>query len=203
MQLAPRWLDRNLSRLELIVSVTIIMLFIGAFVQHMLIVVAHAERSMVDRTVTNINTSLKYHAVFDLMKEDYRDLAKMGSTNPMSHMQGEQMDQLLSEGRVKPDQVTSGNIDLLRPGNYIGEFAEPDPTAVPKGSWYYDTGRRQLVYIVRNTEFFSSDLPGVPRLRFRVKIDYTDIDGNGKFDPPADEYRSVHLQSMDRYEWAI
>jgi len=198
MQLAPRWLDRNLSRLEMIVSVTIIMLFIGAFMQHMLIVFARAERSMVNRTVTNINTALKYRAVFDLMRSDYRDLAIMENTNPMAVTETVQPHNDSTPRRVQPK---SGAAGFSRPANYIGEFASPDPAAEPKGVWYYDTGKRQLVYIVRNTEFFSSDLTGVPRLRFRVKIDYIDSDGNGKFDPPADKYRSVQLQSMDRYEW--
>lgn len=200
MQLAPRWLDRNLSRLEMVVSVTIIMLFVGAFMQHMLIVFARAERSMVDRTVININTALKYRAVFDLMRSDYGDLAKMESTNPMAVTEMEQPDNDSTPRRVQPE---SGIAGFSRPANYIGEFANPDPAAEPRGVWYYDKDGHQLVYIVRYTEFFSSDLPGVPRLRFRVKIDYIDNDGNGKFDPPVDKYRSVQLQSMDKYEWAI
>lgn len=200
MQLAPRWLDRNLSRLELIVSVTIILLFIGAFIQHMLIVFARAERSMVTSTVTNINTALKYRAVFDLMKQDYSDLADLGNSNPMNVVEARQQP---DGGVAGPEQAASGIDSAGQPGNYTGELENPDPAAEPKGSWYYDKGRRQLVYIVRNTEFFSSSLPGVPRLRFRVHIDYTDSDANGKFDPPADKYRSVHLQSMDHYDWAI
>lgn len=203
MQLAPRWIDRNLSRLELVIALVIIMTLIGVFTRRMLLVFARAERSMVERTVTNINTSLKYQAVFYQMRDDYRDLARLGNMNPMAAMQGYQVEEMLSEGAVNAEQVGSGFAGLIQPANYLGEFDAPEPDKLGKGVWYYDKDRRQLVYIIRNTEFFHSDIGGVPRLRFQVNVEYADRNGNGVFDPPADEYRSVHMASINHYKWTI
>ena len=203
MQAAHRWPDRNLSRLELVIAFVIILALIGLFMRHMYIVFAEAEQSMVNGTVNNINSALKYQALFYLMKEDYRDLADLAAVNPMDAMQGNQMNRLLSGGTISSKQVGTEYRSIIKPGNYIGAFDDPDPSELGKGVWYYDTGRRLLVYIIRNTEFFSSDLGGMPRLRFRIEVEYEDTDGNGVFDPPVDKYRSVHISCLDHYEWTI
>lgn len=203
MQAGHRWPGRNLSRPELVIAFIIILTLIVLFMWHMYIVFAEAEQSMVNGTVNNINSALKYQAVFYLMKEDYRDLAGLPDMNPMDTMQGNQMDRLLRGGAISPEQLEMGYRSIIRPGNYIGEFDDPDPAKLGKGVWYYDTGRHLLVYIIRNTEFFSSDLGGVPRLRFRIEVEYADRNGNGVFDPPADRYRSVHIVCLDHYEWTI
>ena len=203
MRLMHRWIDRNLSRLELVIAWTIILVLIGVFTRHMLLVFARAEQSMVNRTITNIDTSLKYQAVFSIMKEDYKSLARLGTMNPMDTMQGEQMDEMLRQGAVTAEQVTSGYTSLIRPANYIGAFDAPDPDAMQKGVWYYDTDRHELVYIVRNDEFFSDSVKGASRLRFKVEVEYTDNNGNGVFDPPVDTYQSVHVVSVDHDKWAL
>jgi hypothetical protein len=203
MQLTHRWIDRDLSRLELVVAWSIILVLIGLFARHMLIVFARAEQSMVNRMIININVSLKYQAVFFIMKEDYKALARLAEMNPVDTMQGDQINELLQEGAITAKQVTSGYTSPIKPANYIGEFDAPDPDNMEKGVWYYDTRNRELVYIIRNGEYFNGDLKGVPRLRFKVEVEYTDKNGNGVFDPPRDTYRSVHLVNLDHYKWAF
>jgi hypothetical protein len=202
MQLMNRWIDRDLSRLEMVVAWIVILLLVGLFARYMLIVFARAERSMVNMTIINVNTSLKYQAVLYLMKEDYKALARLGKVNPMNTMQGEQLDELLMQGAIKAKQLTSGYTSPVQPANYIGEFHDPNPEMLQKGVWYYDTSRDELVYIIRNDEFFRGKLQGAPRLRFKVKVEYADNDGNGMFDPPLDTYQSVRMVSVDHYAWA-
>jgi hypothetical protein len=201
MQITHRWIDRDLSRLELVVAWSIILLLIGLFARYMLIVFARAEQSMVNRMIININASLKYKAVFFIIKEDYRALARLGDINPMNTMQGDQIEELLKEGAITAKQVTPGYISSIKPANYIGELDAPDPDHVQKGVWYYDTRSRELIYIIRNGEFFNGSQQGTPRLRFKVEVEYIDNNGNGKFDPPTDTYKSVHIVNLDHYKW--
>ncbi len=53
------------------------------------------------------------------------------------------------------------------PSSYIGEFDDPDLTSIGTGVWYFDRSDNNLVYFVRNTEYFVGE-PGVrPNIRFR------------------------------------
>ena len=168
MQFLHRWIDRDLARLELVIACSIILVLVGVFARHMLLVFARAEQSMVNRTVINIDTALKYQAVFFIMKDDYRDLARLADLNPMDTMQGGQMDTMLSSGVMKAQQLTSGFTSLVKPANYLGSFDDPDPGSLQKGSWYYDAGRHELVYLVRNSEYFYGGTEDVPLLRYRT-----------------------------------
>ena len=116
-----RWIDRDLSRLELVIACSIILVLVGVFARHMLLVFARAEQSMVNRTVINIDTALKYQAVFFIMKDDYRDLARLADLNPMDTMQGGQMDTMLSSGVMKEQQLTeTGYFDRITISSEIG-----------------------------------------------------------------------------------
>ena len=71
MELAHRWSDRNLSRLELISAVLVLAILIGVFSRYILVVFSSAEQSMVNSTVININTSLSYRAALLILEGEY------------------------------------------------------------------------------------------------------------------------------------
>jgi len=55
-----------------------------------------------------------------------------------------------------------------KPGNYLGEFAAPDPEQIGRNGWVFDTRDKSLVYLLSNAESFSF---GEARLlRFKVKF---------------------------------
>jgi len=199
MELAHRWINRDLSRLELVIALLIMTILIGTFMNHALRVFAHAERSSVMVTVTNINNALLYHSLSLVGKNKWRELVDMESMNPMQLMRGK------TEKDIQPDRGTELKItdNEIPVGNYLGEFSDPDISMLESGKWYYDTRVNTLVYMVNNDEFFISDMEGPARIVYEIVIVYKDIDGNGSFDPSSDEFSSVKLVEVSNTAWDI
>lgn len=201
MQLAHRWLDRNLSRLELVLSWLVIVFIIGLFVRTTLVIFTKAERTMVNTTINNINTALKYRAAIAVMQGDTKFLAGLAQQNPFTFVQNRQpLKQPAGANRF--DELS----DLVSaysgpPSNYLGELDDPDPATLKAGNWYFDTSDKTLNYLVSNTEYFHSDLDATPRIKLKVIVDYNDLNDNNRFDPGVDEFKSVSLQSIGRYSW--
>jgi general secretion pathway protein G len=203
MHLVPRWADRNLSRLELVAAWIIILLLIGTFARHMLVVFARAEQSMVERTVMNIETALKYKAGMARMKGEYNIISELANNNPV-----EQLQSLVTEPPASVDEIGLRRFlpmlsSIATPGNYGGEIETADPDTVQTGFWYYNNTDRTLVYIVSNREFFVSEVEGIPRLRYRINVDYIDKNNNADYDPGIDVFRSIDLVNIDASKWLI
>ena len=87
MELAHRWSDRNLTRMELVMAILLLAILIGTFSRYALVLFARVEKSMLDRTVININTALNYRASMAVMRGQYDELQfliKMNPINPYS-----------------------------------------------------------------------------------------------------------------------
>lgn len=93
--------------------------------------------------------------------------------------------------------------DLLQglPGNYGGVITKADGGTLRPGHWYFDAASKTVVYRVRGGRWFNSSLKGPPRARFRVVLDYTDTDGNGRYTPGRDSLHGIDLHSLDDYSW--
>lgn len=58
------------------------------------------------------------------------------------------------------------------PGNYMGEYYSPEGKSLPDDSWYFDRGKKELVYITPSQKTFQTREQTL--LRFKVKfIDLT------------------------------
>lgn len=198
MEQAHRWISRDLSRLELVVALLIMALLIGVFVHHALRVFAHAERSAVMVTVTNINNALLYRSLMLAGNNNWEGLAGLAKVNPMALMRGRSGEPLRKEGAEL--RITDPDVAV---GNYLGEYYDPDPSTMKGGSWYFDRNGRLLVYLVNNDEFFISDLEGPARIVYQIRLEYEDVNGNGVFDPPPDEFGSVRLVERSNTLWDI
>lgn len=201
MDLAHRWQDRNLSKLELVVALLLIAVFIGAFSYRAIAFFALAEKSFVTSTIVNINSALRMQAAYYIIKSDGKALTAMQGMNPMNLLQENHGDY----ARELSDIVQSGNIVLEHtgrlPGNYKGEKGPDEISIVDDGNWYFNRDKKTLEYVVSNKEFFYSNIQGRERIRFYVDIKYDDVNNNGKFDSDVDRFRSVTLEPYDRYEW--
>ena len=200
MRLYHRWIDRNLTRLELVVSLTVLLVFFGVFLRQSLVAVAMAERTSLNSTITNINTSLGVMAAKCLLLNDTQCLSAMQGMNPMGTLTYAQAEILyLSDNR----HLTENEFNMAPPPNYIGVRFKPGPDELDAGIWYFDLSDNSLVYTIKNVEFFSSDLPGKPRLKFRVALEYKDRNDNNVFDLPADEFIAVKLRNLNSYSWSL
>ena len=84
----------------------------------------------------------------------------------------------------------------VRPRNYAGEYrAPPRP-----GNWYYDAGRRELVYVVATGDRLETDSPtSPPELRFRARLlkDRLRIGGAS-----VDNVTGVTVVTVTQYRWS-
>jgi hypothetical protein len=217
MYLAGRWADRQLSRLELAAAVIILSLLLFVMMQHMLKLFAQAERSLLTRSVININTALQYRAAGYILRNDYPSLAAMEGINPFTMAATEPgwlnpatapatIPGLMAGVTKAPPMVPelmAGFTKVEVPVNYLGELDGPDPAAIEGGHWYYDRRDKVLVYHIDNAEYFSGGSSSPARVVFTVDIDYEDRNDNNQFDPEIDAYRSIQLQAIDGYTWHI
>ncbi|MEX2524891.1 MAG: hypothetical protein WD750_08035 [Gammaproteobacteria bacterium] len=201
MYLASRWLFRNLSRLELVAAWIVILVLIGAFARYMFVVFARAEQTMVERTVMNINTTLKYQVGMARMRGDYEHIGRIVLGNPVEHVRSFNPSYPLEGNGMEIELSLASLPALSAPSNYAGEIDDMNLESARKGNWYYNKNDGTLVYIVRNNEYFVTDLEGPERLRYRLDVDFEDTNNNGKFDPGVDALHGIGLNSMDEYKW--
>ncbi len=185
-------------------AVIVFAVILSYFLNYMLRIFAIAERSLLMTSVININTSLQYRAAGYAMRGDYRGLESFKGINPFA------LDAIDPVWIGNTEQSVAG-APLLPPGkvymdvppNYLGELDNVNPDDIKAGCWYFNIQARTLVYMVRNSEYFESSLPGPDRVEFFVDIDYTDRNNNNQFDPTGDEFRNIRLQSKGEYDWRI
>ena len=162
--------------LELVLVIVIIAVLFVIAVDKLLILKVSAEQVAMKQVLGVLRSAMTLDIASHIVKNNIQGLATKEGTNPMDW---------LSE---KPD-------------NYIGILNEPDPTDVQGNSWYFDNYSRMLIYRVTNKEYFKSELSGPARARFKIKLDYTDINENGIFDYNIDEIHGLILTSIDAYQW--
>ena len=203
MELAHRWINRDLTRLELVMVLLILSLLIGAFSRYTLLIFARAEKSMVERTVININTALNYRASIPVLKGQYGKLEVLKRINPMEEMQQiNELEDYANKDMQNISLALSGAV-LSMPLNYGGTITSEQLDTLEKGKWYFNNSESLIIYLISNTEFFNSGLSGPARIRFRIAIDYKDNNLNGRFDKNVDQYKTLKLKPVDQYIWDI
>ncbi|MBL1141742.1 MAG: hypothetical protein HND53_06885 [Proteobacteria bacterium] len=158
---------------------------------------------MVDRTVISINTAINYEAAFAVMRKDTDSIKKLMIMNPIDLM---------------TNQLTLDDVDLLdslsldlsnakylasAPANYSGTVIDDSDPLLESGKWYFDQDDQFLFYKLNNSEFFSSDIDGPARIRFKINLKYEDVDSDSSFNLLVDKFDSMQLQSIDHYEWSF
>ena len=197
MYLASRWLFRDLSRLELTVSLLLIAIFIGTFAYYGLKLMARVERVHVFTTVNNINITFTSFAIKAIIDRNYGDIAKIKNSNPflLLHSSDEAIFKLGNSQDVKFPRIKT---NIYR---YGGEFDSERMEDIIEGNWYYDPKKQVLVYFVKNKEFFSTSLAGKKRIVFRNQLDFDDINNDGRYEPQVDIFRMMGLRADNEYSW--
>ncbi len=164
---------RPVSRLELVLALTIIAALIGYALQRLDELAVEAERIRLELSVRNMETGLRHYVATKIIEGRMQDLARDEEANPV--------------GRL-----------ILPPPGYLGELDHPDWKKIKEGSWYYDKQEGALVYKVINADRFISTLPG--RAAFRLRLEYRDTNGNGRRDP-EERIEGLRLERVAPYRW--
>lgn len=203
MDLAHRWIDRNLTRTELIMALLLLSVMIGFFSHHMYLVFGKVEKLMIDRTVLNINSALHLEASVAIMKRDGGSLQKLELINPMDLMKNSiGLEDFIDDQKGKNVSLAKNNI-VIKPSNYGGIVIDDSDPNLEPGHWYFDQDDYLLFYILNYSEFFTSDLDGTPRIRYKVEMNFIDQDNDDVFDPSVDKLNSIQLNAIDEFEWSF
>ncbi|MEX0958098.1 MAG: hypothetical protein WDZ63_02310 [Burkholderiales bacterium] len=134
--------QRGASRVELAVVVVVFGALATVFLERMLYYQEYAEVVAMEMTVANLRTGLRYRVAELLLEDKVSKIPTLAESNPMDWMDP-------------------------APENYIGEL-DTSPEDEPRGKWYFDHGRRELVYTANNRRFFSPSVYRDFSVRFRV-----------------------------------
>jgi prepilin-type N-terminal cleavage/methylation domain-containing protein len=152
--------------LEMVVAITLVIVLYVTVMDRLLPLRGDAEAAAVATVAGTLRSALGLEVAALLLRGDADAVEELAGTNPV---------RFLAE----------------IPDNYIGEVSGVNPASLPIGSWYFDSAAGELVYLVRYTEYFSTDLPGPPRLAFRVITVHNE----------RDELAGVRLERVNEYVW--
>jgi hypothetical protein len=162
--------QRGASRLELAVVVAVFGALATVFLERTLYYQEYAEMVAMEMTVANLRTGLRYRVAELLLQDKVSEIPTLADANPMDWLQ-------------------------TRPENYIGEL-DSAPEEERRGAWYFDRGRRELVYTANNRRFFSPSVYRDFSVRYRtMRVGGREIDGAGI----AQEW--VALVLVSDYRW--
>jgi len=170
--------QKGFSFLELVIVIVIVGLLLTVAVDKLLILKVEAERTAMETILGNLRSAINLQVADHITKNKVGELAKAHKTNPMVWLS-------------------------VRPDNYIGVLDEPDPADIEPYKWYFDKYNNELVYKVGNADYFESKSKQEKWARFKLKLDYTDADNNGKYSPQFDEIHGLTLKHVEPYTWLV
>jgi len=132
-----------------------------------------AEKAAMEQTVGVLKSALQLRVAAMLLKGQEQNIGSLASANPI-------------EWLIDP------------PPGYRGEFRAPDP-AVPRGSWYFDVTRGELVYVPDLDAQLKPAPDGSKRLRFRVQIEFEPVERNSKRERGS--LAATRLAPVAPYSW--
>ncbi|WP_020675475.1 type II secretion system protein [Geopsychrobacter electrodiphilus] len=99
-----------------------------------------------------------------------------------------------------PALIDSNPMEMLaqKPKNYLGSYFSGQQQNLPVGNWYFDSEKKLLVYLVKNSAYFSSPLTGKPRIRFKIQPVYADT---VKGEQIKNYICGLELKSLEPYRW--
>lgn len=161
---------RGASFYEAAVACVIVGILAGVLLERVLYIQEYAEKSALELTIANLRAGLRSRVADLLLADRVSEIETLADENPMRWLEGRQE-------------------------NYLGELDTP-PEEEPRGKWYFDRGRRELVYTASGRRHFS---PSVYR-DFTVRLRAMRVSAGGE-NPPAVGQVWVALVVVNDYRW--
>jgi prepilin-type N-terminal cleavage/methylation domain-containing protein len=101
-----------------------------------------------------------------------------------------------------PVLIESNPMELLaqKPKNYLGSYSAGQQQDLAAGNWYFDNEKKLLIYLVKNSDYFSNPLTGKPRIRFKIQPVYADT---LKGEQTRNYICGLELKSLEPYRWLL
>jgi hypothetical protein len=203
MQLAHRWGDRNLTRMELVMAILVMAILIGTFSRHTLMIFGKVEKTLIEKTVLDLDTVLNYRASMAVLNHDINTLNELLIMNPMDLMVKSEVADLQFLDNEENEILIPVDKIMPAPSSYSGVVFDDSDPLLESGRWFFDQDDNILFYILDNKEYFVSNIDGPARVRYKVRLQYTDENKNGLFDLLTDQFISLKLQAIDNFEWSF
>jgi len=130
-----------------------------------------AEKAVMEYNVGAVKSALQLRVAALLVHGEERKIESLARVNPMDWL-------------MEP------------PPGYRGEFRAPQP-AVPRGSWYFDATRNELVYVPNLDAHLERLADGSKRLRFRVRLDFEPAES----DSGRRQITGMRIEPVTPYTW--
>ena len=167
---------QGFSLLELVVVICLIGTLMAVALTRLLPYIDEAERVAVLTLESQLRSSLVMAAAQRIVRGETADIATLNGSNPIALL-------------------------LEAPANYVGERNASEQSQVPRRHWYFNLSNHRLAY--RPGRPFGLRSPEASRdhLELEVHVAFDDRNGNGAFEPAADELHGVRLQRVAGADW--
>ena len=166
---------KGFTRLELVISIIVIVVLMGAFLDRVLYYQEQAEKTAMEQEAGVMQSALIMQYGELLTHGKASGVAALAQDNPMSWLE-------------------------KKPRNYAGEFYDPTPLSVESGNWMFDLKSRDLIYVVRNAKYFKPGKDGKKWIRFHVAIhDDPSRISSSQTAPP--DLTDVKFRPVEPYVW--
>lgn len=137
------------SLIELIVVIVVVSLLAALLANRLAYYQELAEKVVMEQTVQAMRSGLQMNIATLLLNGKEGEIPQLSDQNPVRFL-------------VEP------------PLGYAGELADPDAyKSLPRRSWYFDTDRREMVYLVDQDSHFRPGPDQVKWARFQVVVQYS------------------------------
>ena len=136
---------RGFSLLELVVSLTLVAVLVGVFLERALYYRELAEKSAMEQVALDLRSSVNLRVAELVLENRFAELPALAARNPMDLLAG-------------------------KPQNYRGLLPAAGTQEIAPGNWYFDNTSKEVVYYVDSGRFFAPDEQGRMRVAWRVKL---------------------------------
>jgi hypothetical protein len=184
-------LTRDLSRLEMMLAFVIIGVLITVFMQQLDTIASRTEQVRFINTMSALRQGLNNLLMQYMVTHDDEGIAALNHNNPyVTALTGPY--EMGKNGRpLATGEVVHG---------YLGKYREPLSEDLASGNWLYNQTTGHLVYLVRNSEYFQTDLDGRPRIRIAVSLQYNDRNGDKRYSK-GEPVSGVSVRILDQVKW--
>ncbi|HXJ75719.1 MAG TPA: type II secretion system protein, partial [Candidatus Dormibacteraeota bacterium] len=137
---------QGFSLLELVVSLTLVAVLVGVFLDRVMFYREQAEKSAMEQVANDLRSSVNLRVAELALDNRFAELAALPGQNPM---------ELLAR----------------KPQNYLGVLDSARVQEVVTGNWYFDITSKEVVYYIDSGRYFVPDDQGRMRVAWRVKLE--------------------------------
>lgn len=164
---------RGASRLEMLAALVLIGIVAALLLERLTRYQEYAEKAVMEATITNLRSGLRVRVAELMIGGRMAQMGRLLDENPVAWL-------------------------AAPPPNYGGLLAQPDGGRALPGHWYFDAGRRQLVYLPQHRRFFQPGENGVNEVRLQAMAR---APSGGMTRSPAGIVEGVALVLVRGYRW--